>query len=81
MDPLTRRKILAASAAGRAFVPVAAMAQAAAVAADVGYVPQAMGHYVENIGTEPVRFLEMFTGPRYSDVSLSQWLALIPPSW
>jgi oxalate decarboxylase len=46
---------------------------------DVGYVPKTMGHYVENIGTEPLRFLEMFTGPRYSDVSLSQWLALIPP--
>jgi oxalate decarboxylase len=46
---------------------------------DVGYVPQTMGHYIENTGTEPVRYLEMFTGPRYTDVSLDQWLALIPP--
>lgn len=46
---------------------------------DVGYVPQTMGHYIENIGDEPVQYLEMFTGPRYTDVSLQQWLALIPP--
>jgi oxalate decarboxylase len=46
---------------------------------DVGYVPQTMGHYIENTGTEPVRYLEMFTGPRYSDVSLEQWLAVLPP--
>lgn len=48
-------------------------------AGDVGYVPQTMGHYIENTGTETVRYLEMFTGPRYTDVSLSQWLAVIPP--
>jgi oxalate decarboxylase len=48
-------------------------------AGDVGYVPRTMGHYIENIGSEPVRYLEMFTGPRYSDVSLEQWLAVIPP--
>jgi oxalate decarboxylase len=48
-------------------------------AGDVGYVPISMGHYIENTGTEPVRYLEMFIGPRYTDVSLKQWLALIPP--
>ncbi|HEX2943767.1 MAG TPA: oxalate decarboxylase family bicupin [Rhodopila sp.] len=48
-------------------------------AGDVGYVPQTMGHYIENTGNEPVRYLEMFTGPRYTDVSLSQWLSVIPP--
>lgn len=48
-------------------------------AGDVGYVPQTMGHYIENIGSEPVRYLEMFVGPRYNDVSLEQWMALIPP--
>jgi oxalate decarboxylase len=48
-------------------------------AGDVGYVPFAMGHYVENIGDEPVRFLEMFRSDRFADVSLSQWLALTPP--
>jgi oxalate decarboxylase len=48
-------------------------------AGDVGYVPFAMGHYVENIGDEPVRFLEMFRSPRFADVSLSQWMGLTPP--
>ena len=48
-------------------------------AGDVGYVPRPMGHYIENTGTEPVRYLEMFTGPRYTDVGLQQWMALIPP--
>ena len=45
---------------------------------DVGYVPFAMGHYVENIGEEPLRFLEMFRSPRFADLSLSQWMALVP---
>ena len=48
-------------------------------AGDVGYVPFAMGHYVENIGTTPVRFLEIFKSSYYADVSLNQWLALTPP--
>ncbi len=48
-------------------------------AGDVGYVPFAMGHYVLNIGEEPLRFLEMFRSPRFADVSLNQWLALTPP--
>jgi oxalate decarboxylase len=48
-------------------------------AGDVGYVPFAMGHYIENTGTEPVRFLEMFRSDHYADISLSQWLALTPP--
>jgi oxalate decarboxylase len=48
-------------------------------AGDVGYVPFAMGHYVESIGDEPVRFLEMFRSDHYADVSLNQWLALTPP--
>jgi oxalate decarboxylase len=45
----------------------------------VGYVPFAMAHYVENRGDEPLRFLEMFHSPRFTDVSLSQWMALTPP--
>jgi oxalate decarboxylase len=48
-------------------------------AGDVGYVPFAMGHYVENIGDEPVRFLEMFRSDHFTDVSLNQWMALTPP--
>jgi oxalate decarboxylase len=38
-----------------------------------------MGHYVENTGTGPLRFLEMFKSARFADVSLNQWLALTPP--
>jgi oxalate decarboxylase len=49
-------------------------------AGDVGYVPFAMGHYVENTGDEPLRFLEVFRSERFADVSLAQWLALTPPA-
>jgi oxalate decarboxylase len=48
-------------------------------AGDIGYVPFAMGHYVENVGDEPLRFLEMFRSARFADLSLSQWMALVPP--
>jgi oxalate decarboxylase len=47
-------------------------------AGDVGYVPYAMGHYVENTGDTPLRFLEMFKSSYYADLSLNQWLALTP---
>jgi oxalate decarboxylase len=47
-------------------------------ARDVGYVPRAMGHYVENTGAGPLRFLEMFRSDRFADISLNQWLALTP---
>ena len=47
-------------------------------AGDVGYVPMSMSHFVENIGDEPLRFLELFKSPRYMDVSLAQWMALTP---
>jgi oxalate decarboxylase len=48
-------------------------------AGDVGYVPFAMGHYVENTGDETLVFLEMFRSDRFADVSLNQWLGLTPP--
>jgi oxalate decarboxylase len=48
-------------------------------AGDVGYVPFAMGHYVENTGDETLRFLEMFRSDYFADISLSQWMALSPP--
>lgn len=48
-------------------------------AGDVGYVPMSMSHFIENIGTEPLRFLELFKSPRFMDVSLAQWMALTPP--
>ena len=46
---------------------------------DVGYVPFAMGHYIENTGKTTLRFLEIFKSDYYADVSLDQWLALTPP--
>ena len=48
-------------------------------AGDVGFVPFAMGHYVENTGTTPLRFLEMFKSSYFADVSLDTWMALTPP--
>jgi oxalate decarboxylase len=48
-------------------------------AGDVGYVPFAMGHYVENTGEETLRFLAMFRSDHYADISLRQWMALVPP--
>ena len=45
---------------------------------DVGYVPFAMGHYVENTGDTPLRFLELFKSSSFEDVSLNQWMALTP---
>lgn len=45
-------------------------------AGDVGYVPFAMGHYIQNTGDEPLRFLETFRADRFADVSLNQWMAL-----
>ena len=48
-------------------------------AGDVGYVPFAFGHYIENTGDEALRFLEMFRSPYFADVSLNQWMALTTP--
>lgn len=49
------------------------------MAGDVGFVPFAMGHYIENTGTTTLRFLEVFKSDHYADVSLNQWMALTPP--
>lgn len=48
---------------------------------DVGYVPFAMGHYIENTGETTLRFLEMFRSDHFADVSLNQWMALTPPEF
>lgn len=47
-------------------------------AGDVGYVPFATGHYIQNTGKETLWFLEMFKADRFEDVSLNQWMALTP---
>jgi oxalate decarboxylase len=48
-------------------------------AGDVGYVPFAMGHYIENTGEDTLTFLEMFRSDHFADVSLSQWMGVLPP--
>lgn len=47
-------------------------------AGDVGYVPFAFGHYIQNTGTQSLWFLEMFKSDRFVDISLNQWMALTP---
>jgi len=44
----------------------------------VGYVPFAMGHYIENTGDGLLVFLEVFRSDHFADVSLAQWLGLTP---
>lgn len=41
-------------------------------AGDVGDVPFAFGHYIQNTGTKSLWFLEMFKSDRFQDVSLNQ---------
>jgi oxalate decarboxylase len=45
---------------------------------DVGYVPQSIGHYVQNIGKDTLRFLEVFTSAKYADISLASWMNNVP---
>jgi oxalate decarboxylase len=47
-------------------------------AGDVGYVPRAYGHYIQNTGDQSLWFFEIFKSDRYADVSLNQWMALTP---
>lgn len=48
-------------------------------------LPPSFGHYIQNVGEEPLEFLEIFRGPnfgdraKFTDFSLTQWLALNPP--
>lgn len=47
-------------------------------AGDVGYVPFAFGHYIQNTGNQSLWFLEIFKSKVFADVSLNQWMALTP---
>lgn len=47
-------------------------------AGDVGVIPLVAGHYIQNIGDEPLIFVELFKNPLYSDISLNKWLATNP---
>ncbi|KAF4313872.1 putative oxalate protein [Botryosphaeria dothidea] len=47
-------------------------------AGDVGYFPKSNSHYIENVGDDDVILLEVLQADHFSDMSLSQWLALTP---
>lgn len=47
-------------------------------AGDVGYIPRAMGHYIENTGNTDLVFLEVFRSSYYSSISFAQWLSHLP---
>jgi len=48
-------------------------------AGDVGYVQQTFPHFIENTGDTDLVFVELFRDSHYQDVSLSNWLAHLPP--
>ena len=45
---------------------------------DIGYVPKAFGHYVENTGDDDLVFVATFRTDRYEEISLIDWLAHTP---
>jgi len=46
---------------------------------DVGAVPFAMGHYVQNTGDQTLTFLETFRSDHFADISLAQWIGVLQP--
>lgn len=46
----------------------------------LAYIPKSQGHYIEALGNQPVKLLETFKNEKFSQVSLSNWLALTPPN-
>ncbi|CAL3964544.1 hypothetical protein PZA11_002457 [Diplocarpon coronariae] len=48
-------------------------------AGDCGYIPKSTSHYVENIGTDDVIFIEVLQADHFSDISVGQWVGLLPP--
>ncbi|MGH9744417.1 MAG: cupin domain-containing protein [Candidatus Acidiferrum sp.] len=46
---------------------------------DVGYIQKTLPHYIENMGTTDLKFLEIFKSSFYQDLALSEWLSHTPP--
>ena len=46
----------------------------------VVFAQQGFGHYVENIGSEPLKFFALFNSPTFEEISISTWLAGNPAS-
>jgi oxalate decarboxylase len=49
-------------------------------AGDIVFVQQGFGHYVENIGREPLQFFALFNSPTFEEISITSWLAGNPAS-
>ena len=50
-------------------------------AGDTAVFPDNSGHYVENLSkTQPLKWIEMYKSDHVAEISLSQWLAVSPPS-
>ena len=47
-------------------------------AGDVGYVKKGLGHYIQNTGSTDIIMVETFKDKQFSEVTLSQWLAVSP---
>ncbi len=45
---------------------------------DIGYVKRSNGHYIKNVGTTDLVFLEVFNSDRFVNISLSDWLTQTP---
>ena len=46
----------------------------------VGFIPQGFGHYVEQVGNEPTKFVLLFNSPVFEEISITSWLAGNPAS-
>jgi oxalate decarboxylase len=47
-------------------------------AGDIGYVKKGLGHYILNTGSTDIIMVETFKDKQFSEVTLSQWLAVSP---
>jgi oxalate decarboxylase len=45
----------------------------------IGYVPRGCGHYIENIGADPLQAVIVFNSGQYEEISLSSWMAANTP--
>jgi oxalate decarboxylase len=44
------------------------------------FIQQGFGHYVEQVGNEPTKFVILFNSPVFEEISISKWLAGNPAS-
>ena len=47
-------------------------------AGDIGYIRRNFGHYIKNVGSDDLVFLEVFRASAYEDIMLTDWLAHTP---